>query len=734
MKKILALLLALIMCVSIFAACGEEKKPTTNEPDTTDPGTTEDPGTSEEPGTTEDPGTSEEPGTSEDIVVNPNATIAYFDKAEDWTLVIAKPGTSGDERVGVLAEPGKIVAGTYNTAGNQRKTTEYVFDFASLGLEGKSWEYLGARVELDLSDENNPKILNKIEKTCFCVQYTDLTFPTDTSVKLPNGVEFDLTNINYGMIRTNNLLNEGGWYIPKWNDKTTVTSKESKLFTHEDFVMNYYIFIKCTYVSSRGNTICDMILDSKVDLNAAATPDEPTTPDTPVTPDEPTTPDNPTPHTHAYDAGKVTKEATCKEEGTKTYTCACGETKTEKIAKSNAHTFKDGVCSVCGAKDPNYVAPVADNAYIVVANEWYTIATDYSTELVTEGNSYYKAWQEGMTTTKYFTTSMLALEGTMFAVKADKLDVYAKGEIEDEDLVIIEESDSEGKYVGTEILVDFNKDGSVKSFKPSGRSVVGKLTITKSGEKFTLKVADKTYLSNVDKSAKMATKVYDTTTANAWYVSKKAGKISYIDAKEVNLDMQLAYGNDTRDVTTIGLFYDEFYNINYEGEFDGYDWDGDGKLDLIVCNRPVASYIKSDATDTSVAFGIFSDNFNHSNVKTSQTGTPIALDGTNTAPAGLKKGDYVMVYEDYRTNKYTVITPVIVKGKLESIDLTAGKVAVAGKTYTILVQGEMHYTISKPISNFSRDTEQSQWNASVGKDVTLYIDKLGNVVAAVLPA
>lgn len=42
---------------------------------------------------------------------------------------------------------------------------------------------------------------------------------------------------------------------------------------------------------------------------------------------------------HTYDAGTVTKEATCKETGVKTYTCTgCGNTKTETIAKLTTHT------------------------------------------------------------------------------------------------------------------------------------------------------------------------------------------------------------------------------------------------------------------------------------------------------------------------------------------------------------------------------------------------------------
>ena len=67
---------------------------------------------------------------------------------------------------------------------------------------------------------------------------------------------------------------------------------------------------------------------------------------------------------HKYDSGKVTKKATCKNTGEKTYTCTvCKETKTETIAKTNDHKYtwkttakatvfapakQQGKCSVCG--------------------------------------------------------------------------------------------------------------------------------------------------------------------------------------------------------------------------------------------------------------------------------------------------------------------------------------------------------------------------------------------------
>ena len=46
---------------------------------------------------------------------------------------------------------------------------------------------------------------------------------------------------------------------------------------------------------------------------------------------------------HAWDEGVVTTPATCKEEGVMTYTCECGETKTESIAKLAEHVWDEGV-------------------------------------------------------------------------------------------------------------------------------------------------------------------------------------------------------------------------------------------------------------------------------------------------------------------------------------------------------------------------------------------------------
>ena len=56
--------------------------------------------------------------------------------------------------------------------------------------------------------------------------------------------------------------------------------------------------------------------------------------------------------THKWDAGKVTTEPTCTENGVKTYTCSvCKDTKTETILAGGKHTYSnaaDTACDKCG--------------------------------------------------------------------------------------------------------------------------------------------------------------------------------------------------------------------------------------------------------------------------------------------------------------------------------------------------------------------------------------------------
>lgn len=57
--------------------------------------------------------------------------------------------------------------------------------------------------------------------------------------------------------------------------------------------------------------------------------------------------------THTWDSGKVTKDPTCTDKGTKTFTCTvCGETKKEDV-KATGHKYSndcDASCNSCGAE------------------------------------------------------------------------------------------------------------------------------------------------------------------------------------------------------------------------------------------------------------------------------------------------------------------------------------------------------------------------------------------------
>lgn len=81
---------------------------------------------------------------------------------------------------------------------------------------------------------------------------------------------------------------------------------------------------------------------------------------------------------HTWNSGSVTKAATCKETGVKTYTCtACNAIKTETIAKTNSHNWsgykvtkeptctaagtQTSTCSVCGKTESQSVPATGHN-------------------------------------------------------------------------------------------------------------------------------------------------------------------------------------------------------------------------------------------------------------------------------------------------------------------------------------------------------------------------------------
>ena len=57
---------------------------------------------------------------------------------------------------------------------------------------------------------------------------------------------------------------------------------------------------------------------------------------------------------HHHDA--VVTAPTCTEKGYTTHTCACGDSYVDSYTDAFGHSYKNGKCTRCGEKDPNYVA------------------------------------------------------------------------------------------------------------------------------------------------------------------------------------------------------------------------------------------------------------------------------------------------------------------------------------------------------------------------------------------
>ena len=113
---------------------------------------------------------------------------------------------------------------------------------------------------------------------------------------------------------------------------------------------------------------------------------------TPTETPTPTPTETPTPHEHSYTSA-ITKEATCSEVGETTYTCSCGDTYKEDIAKIS-HTESDWivvkevegtenglqhkVCTVCDvelATEELYPEVVASGKLSDATIEWKIIGT-----------------------------------------------------------------------------------------------------------------------------------------------------------------------------------------------------------------------------------------------------------------------------------------------------------------------------------------------------------------------
>ncbi|MBQ8382726.1 MAG: SGNH/GDSL hydrolase family protein [Clostridia bacterium] len=76
-------------------------------------------------------------------------------------------------------------------------------------------------------------------------------------------------------------------------------------------------------------------------------------------------------HADSEHAGvHVTTDPTCTEKGHTDYECViCGKTVTASETEANDHDYVDGVCTECGASDPDYVPPVTEDPDPVIPPE-----------------------------------------------------------------------------------------------------------------------------------------------------------------------------------------------------------------------------------------------------------------------------------------------------------------------------------------------------------------------------
>ena len=79
------------------------------------------------------------------------------------------------------------------------------------------------------------------------------------------------------------------------------------------------------------------------------------------------------PHTHDYKS--VVTKPTCTQAGYTTYTCSCGSSYKTDYTAALGHDYKNGTCTRCGVKDPNYkpqadFTDVAAGSYCYDAVQW----------------------------------------------------------------------------------------------------------------------------------------------------------------------------------------------------------------------------------------------------------------------------------------------------------------------------------------------------------------------------
>ena len=181
-------------------------------------------------------------------------------------------------------------------------------------------------------------------------------------------------------------------------------------------------------------------------------------------------------HVHEF-VGNVTTAPTCTEAGVKTFTCECGEGTYTEAIEALGHDFVKGVCSVCGAEDPDYV-PVCEHkdtgldAKCDLCGMWFLPESPFKLEM----------YQASKQETYYFTGSM---SGYYFASSTDiskAVDLYAEEVDGGYNVYFMSGSTKNYLYIelsGTHINAKFGSTQAVWYVDPTYGALVTELDGTK---------------------------------------------------------------------------------------------------------------------------------------------------------------------------------------------------------------------------------------------------------------
>lgn len=212
---------------------------------------------------------------------------------------------------------------------NKTKATIYVGDTLNLKVSGaKGIKWSTSKKSVATVSNKGKVTAKKAGKANIIAKVGKKKYTCKVTVKNPSLNKTKVT-LNKG---ESTVLTLNGSKAKSWSsNKTSVATVNSSGKVTATGIGTAKITVKA---KNKKNYSCTVTVVSKSD---ASEPDSETPNPTP----------NPEPqHTHSYVA-KVTKNATCTEDGIRTYTCSCGDSYTEKIV-ATGHSISNGVCSKCG--------------------------------------------------------------------------------------------------------------------------------------------------------------------------------------------------------------------------------------------------------------------------------------------------------------------------------------------------------------------------------------------------